>query len=827
MTPKITRFLVAIALLCSFNAKSQSVGIGTENPNANAILELVAPDNNQGLLVPRLSTSERTATTFTNNLSAADNGLMVYDEDENKFFFWINSQWVELATGNLSGLPDQVGQGGKFLATDGSSATWTGIDFSELENIPADLADGDNVDDGDADATNEFQDLTLSGNTISLTNSLIEVDLTPFAGVNTDNQAISLMGTNLSITNGNTLDVSSLVDDADADPTNEDQTVSAGTGISVSQTGEDFRVTNTAPDQTVSLADGGSGNVTIGGTYPSLTIDVPDNLDNDPTNEDQTVSAGTGISVSQTSEDFLVTNTAPDQTVSLADGGSGNVTIGGTYPNLTIDVPDNLDNDPTNEDQTVSAGTGISVSQTGEDFLVSNTAPDQTVSLADGGSGNVTIGGTYPSLTIDVPDNLDNSTTNETNTGMSLTGTTVQVTDANGTVGVDIGATFATDTELSAITSSQWTTNATSINYTTGGVNIGSTALPSAQLQVLTTTENNTIDVNNNFSGVGSKTGINVNLNNEGSANKTGINNQIFATVSSSGSLTGILNEFTPANGPVVGISNTINSNGTGLRFGSSNTVNGAAGNSSDIYGFRSQLTHEGSGNTYAFFSQDFGSSSGTEYGVFIFGEDHNYFSGNVGIGESAPSAVLDVVGDTELNGQLTVTNDIEIPAANDYTYATAKTKVASFHPTEFQVLNVAAAEEVLLTPLSVNLYVFFSGGTGGQAFATAPVKLPDDAVVTQLDAWVVDNNASEFVRVSLARNEVGLSTFNQTMAQVETDAITQSTAVNQLTDNTIFNGTVDNSTYAYYLRFTSSNSNDSELQLHGVKITYTIRQAD
>ncbi|MEP0985304.1 MAG: hypothetical protein ABJG97_06350, partial [Ekhidna sp.] len=396
MKHQIIRYLgVALLFLC-INSYSQSVGIGTETPNTNAILELVAPDANQGLLVPRLNTSERTAASFTNNLSATDNGLLVYDSDEQKFYFWMTDQWVEIASGNIDALPDQTGQNNRYLTTDGTTASWSDIDFASLANVPSDLADGDNdtqlsdadiaalgyiksADDADADASNELQDLTLTGNTLSLTNSTVDVDLTPFAGTNTDNQTISLAGTDLTITGGNTLDVSSLIDDADADPTNEDQTVSAGTGISVNNVGDDFEVTNTAPDQTVALSDG--GNVTITGTYPNFTLAVPNNLDNDPTNEDQTVSAGTGIAVNNVGDDFEVTNTAPDQTVALSDG--GNVTITGTYPNFTLAVPNNLDNDPTNEDQTVSAGTGISVNNVGDDFEVTNTAPDQTVALSD------------------------------------------------------------------------------------------------------------------------------------------------------------------------------------------------------------------------------------------------------------------------------------------------------------------------------------------------------------------------------------------------------------------------------------------------------------
>ncbi|SHK63268.1 bZIP transcription factor, partial [Flagellimonas taeanensis] len=88
---------------------------------------------------------------------------------------------------------------------------------------------------------------------------------------------------------------SALVDvrDGDFDPNNEIQNVIAGTGIGVSQVGLDFIVDNTEPDQVVSLTDGGSGNVTIGGAYPSFTIDVADITTGDITSSDLNVSGGT------------------------------------------------------------------------------------------------------------------------------------------------------------------------------------------------------------------------------------------------------------------------------------------------------------------------------------------------------------------------------------------------------------------------------------------------------------------------------------------------------------------------------------------------------
>ena len=80
--------------------------------------------------------------------------------------------------------------------------------------------------------------------------------------------------------------------------------VDGGTGISVSPAGPittsgTFTVTNTAPDQTVSLGTTGTG-FSVTGTYPSFTLQ----------------------------------NTLPDQTVVLNNGTGINVT--GTYPNFTI-----------------------------------------------------------------------------------------------------------------------------------------------------------------------------------------------------------------------------------------------------------------------------------------------------------------------------------------------------------------------------------------------------------------------------------------------------------------------------------------------------------
>ena len=120
----------------------------------------------------------------------------------------------------------------------------------------------ENKDDADADPTNEIQDLNLTGNTLTITNNpnATLIDLAPYAGTNTDNQTLGLSGTELSITGGNTVDLSIVqdgVDDADNDPTNELQILSIS-------------------NDTIYLTDGG---------FAKLPVDEVDDADNDPTNE--------------------------------------------------------------------------------------------------------------------------------------------------------------------------------------------------------------------------------------------------------------------------------------------------------------------------------------------------------------------------------------------------------------------------------------------------------------------------------------------------------------------------------------------------------------
>ncbi|MFO7864732.1 MAG: hypothetical protein R6U85_12075, partial [Salinivirgaceae bacterium] len=172
--------------------------------------------------------------------------------------------------------------GNEISLTDGGSvqlpATFDG-DYNNLSNAPINVSYFTNdagyiTDELDGDPTNEIQDLQLIDDVLTITNNAnaTEINLTAYTGSNTDEQTLSLDGTTLTISNGNNVDLSVVqdgVDDADADPTNEIQTLSIA-------------------DDVISLTSGGSVTLpaTFSGDYNDL-INAPDltNYDDDVTDD--------------------------------------------------------------------------------------------------------------------------------------------------------------------------------------------------------------------------------------------------------------------------------------------------------------------------------------------------------------------------------------------------------------------------------------------------------------------------------------------------------------------------------------------------------------
>jgi hypothetical protein len=221
----------------------------------------------------------------------------------------------DIEWGNISDVPADLLDGDNVDDAD-NDPTNELQDWTTLPGIPAGLADGvDDVDDADNDPTNELQIISISNDTIYLTNG----------GFAVIPQSASVDWTNITNIPADILDGDN-VDDADNDPTNELQDWSTLPGIpadildgdNVDDADNDptneLQTWSTLPGIPADLADG---------------IDNVDDADNDPTNEITTVTDN------------------GDGTSTLTDALGGTVTV----DNDGIDNVDDADNDPFNEIQ--------------------------------------------------------------------------------------------------------------------------------------------------------------------------------------------------------------------------------------------------------------------------------------------------------------------------------------------------------------------------------------------------------------------------------------------------------------------------------------------
>jgi len=183
---------------------------------------------------------------------------------------------------------------------------------------------------------------------------------------------------------------------------------------------------------------------------------------------------------------------------------------------------------------------------------------------------------------------------------------------------------------------------------------------------------------------------------------------------------------------------------------------------------------------------------------------------GNVGMGTTAPSEQLEVIG------------NIEIPAANDYKYATAKTNYTSVSPNAFTA-NTNPASIYVSGPATGNSRYFVGGTTGTIDEMFADVQLPHGAVVTDVTANILDSDATYNVSVEFTQKTMGGSTIISTLAT--TAASTGSTGAQAISASSL-NITINNSLYGYYLVF-NTRQNTANLRIMGVVITYTVTKAD
>jgi hypothetical protein len=112
--------------------------------------------------------------------------------------------------------------------------------------------------------------------------------------------------------------------------------------------------------------------------------------------------------------------------------------------------------------------------------------------------------------------------------------------------------------------------------------------------------------------------------------------------------------------------------------------------------------------------------------------------------------------------------------------------------------------------------------GSGGQDF-WAPVNLPNGANVTEVRIAFIDNilNQSAFISVGYGRSDFQGGTLE--LATVDSSLFNNSTVAREWSTNVIDYPTVDNATHSYWLRASIPGTSSAEGRLFHVRITYTV----
>lgn len=84
--------LIVLFFYAVTKLQGQSIGIGTTNPNTSAAVDIAS--TSKGLLIPRLTTTQRNA------IATPANGLMIYNSTEKEYNFYNGNHWQ-----NVNGIP--------------------------------------------------------------------------------------------------------------------------------------------------------------------------------------------------------------------------------------------------------------------------------------------------------------------------------------------------------------------------------------------------------------------------------------------------------------------------------------------------------------------------------------------------------------------------------------------------------------------------------------------------------------------------------------------------------------------------------------------------
>jgi hypothetical protein len=125
MKTKKSLLVSLVLLLLNINLYAQ-IGIGTTTPAPSAALEVSSSDNNKGILIPRLSASQKDA------ISNPAEGLMIYQTSAPVgFYFYTGNSWILLVS--QTDLDLKVA---KVSGKDLSSNDYTSAEKTKVSNQP-------------------------------------------------------------------------------------------------------------------------------------------------------------------------------------------------------------------------------------------------------------------------------------------------------------------------------------------------------------------------------------------------------------------------------------------------------------------------------------------------------------------------------------------------------------------------------------------------------------------------------------------------------------------------------------------------------------------
>lgn len=330
--------------------------------------------------------------------------------------------------------------------------TWNGVSWAEALFTSLE---------GDASATNELQDLSLSGNTLRLSSDATSVNLAPYLD-NTDEQDLSLTGTTLSISDGNSVDLSTLpgsTDDQELTLTGSSLSIEDGNSVSLTA----FLDNTDAQDLSLS---GNTLSLTGDATSVSLTpyLDNTDEQDLSLTGTTLSISDGNSVDLSTlpgNTDDQELTLT--ESSLSIEDGNSvslapfldntdaQDLSLSGDILSLTGDATtvslatylDNTDEQNLSLSINTLSLTNDATTVDLSGYLDNTDEQDLTRATLTGTSLEIEIENGL-SATVDLAslvDDDDADNTNELITDVSVTGDFLNITDAGQTWTVNVGAT--------------------------------------------------------------------------------------------------------------------------------------------------------------------------------------------------------------------------------------------------------------------------------------------------------------------------------------------------------------------------------------------------